>query len=134
MGTGCSRHGNKGPLSTRPFILDVSTVPLTGPGKTRIVLRTSDYASKCLGESEGLCPGRPVGNLTVLKGEKEVKSTPEEVKTRTEGPLGSEFMGVFLLPQTSVLLICSTVRESMFLFSPSLLTFKIDSSKVTIPA
>lgn len=60
------------------------------------------------------------------------ENTPEEVKTRTEGPLGNEFTGVFLLPQTSVLPICSTVRESVFLFFP-LLTFKSDSSKVTTP-
>lgn len=119
VGTGCSRHRNKGPLSTRRFILDVSSVLLTGPRKTRIILRTSDYASKCLRESEDLCPARAVGNLVVLKGEKEVKNTPEEVKTRTEGPLGSEFMGVFLLPQTSVLPICSIVRESMFLYFSS---------------
>lgn len=84
-------------------------------------------------ESEDSCPDRAAGNLIVLKGEKEVKNTPEEVKTRTEGPLGSEFMGVFLFPQTSVFPICSTVRESVFLFF-SLLTFKSDSSKVTTPA
>lgn len=68
----------------------------------------------------------------MLKGEKEVKNTPEEVKTRTEGPLGSEFMGVFLLPQTSGFPICSTVRENVSYFS--LLTFKSDSSKVTTSA
>lgn len=132
VGTGCSRHGNKGPLSTHSRILDVSTVLLTGPRKTRIIRRTPDYEAKCMRESENSCQDRAVGNLIVLKGEKEVKNTPEEVKTRTEGPLGSEFMGVFLLPQTSVFPICSTVRENVSYFS--LLTFKSDSSKVTTSA
>lgn len=70
-------------------------------------------------ESEDSCPDRAFGNLIVFKGEKEVKNTPEEVKTRTGGPLGSEFTGVFLLPQTSVFPICSTVRECVSFFFSS---------------